>query len=67
MDPHLTAIERAFQAAKSGEAPSMDELRRLLKREGYQVEYLQGLMVRRQLVGLMKDAKAQRARGPAET
>ena len=67
MDPNLTAIERAFQAAKSGEAESMDDILRLLKKEGYQVQYVDGLSVRRQLRGLMKGAKSLRGRpGPLE-
>jgi len=67
MDPNLTAIERAFQAAKSGEAASMDDILRLLKREGYQVQYVAGLSIRRQLRGLMKGAKSLRGPGPSET
>jgi capsular polysaccharide biosynthesis protein len=66
MDPNLTAIERAFQAAKSGEAQSLEDILRLLKREGYQVQYVDGLSVRRQLRSLMREAKALRARGGAE-
>jgi hypothetical protein len=33
MVPNLTAIERAFQIAKSGAAESMDSIRRGLKRK----------------------------------
>jgi DNA-dependent RNA polymerase auxiliary subunit epsilon len=47
MDPNLTAIECAFEAA----AASMDDIRRLLKKEGYQAEYVEHLSVRRQLAG----------------
>ena len=67
MDPNLTAIERAFQIAKSGDSESMDSIRRVLKKEGYQVEYINGPSVRRQLMGIIRNAKARRGLGPAET
>jgi hypothetical protein len=57
MDQNRTAIERAFQAAETGEAESMADIRRLLKKEGYQLAYIEGASVRRQLVRLIKDAK----------
>ena len=60
MDPNLTAIERAFQAAKSGEAASMEDIRRLLKGEGYDVEFIRGPSIRRQLEGLMKETRQPR-------
>jgi len=64
MDPNLTAIERAFQAAKSGEAASMEDIRRLLKKDGYKVEYIEGPSLRRQLEGFMKGAKTRKPRPP---
>ena len=65
MDPNLTAIERAFQAAKSGEAASMEDVRRLLKREGYEVEFIRGApSLRRQLAGLMRGPKTREPRPP---
>jgi hypothetical protein len=67
MDHKLTAIERAFQIAKSGEADSMRDIRRLLKREGYRDAHIEGLSLSRQLRRLMRDAKASRAPNPAET
>jgi hypothetical protein len=65
MQPHVTSLERAFQVAKSGNAASMDDIRRLLKNEGYPVDCLDGPSLRRQLTTLMTDAKARAARNPA--
>ena len=49
MDHKLTAIERAFQIAKSGEVDSMPDIRRVLKRERYQDAHIEGLSLGRQL------------------
>jgi hypothetical protein len=64
MQPHVSSLERAFQIAKSGAAPSVADIIRSLKQEGYTVEALEGSSLRRQLVGLLKDAKARAARNP---
>ena len=60
MDHNLTALERAFQIAKSGDVTSVKEVRRMLRKEGYQVEHIAGLSLSRQLSALMKPAKAAR-------
>jgi hypothetical protein len=66
MQPNLTAIERAFQLAKSGGVESVEDIRRALAKEGYSVEYVQGRSVRHQLNGLIRDgitaAKPRRAK-----
>jgi hypothetical protein len=35
MDPKVSAIERAFQMAKSGEVSNIEDIKTKLKREGY--------------------------------
>ena len=42
VDPNKTAIERAFELAKSGRAGSVDEIRRSLTSEGYSTHHLTG-------------------------
>ena len=58
----LHTLERAFELAKAGECASIDDIRRRLKAEQYsQVDaHLAGSAVRRQLLELCKEAKAQR-------
>jgi len=36
MDPKVSALERAFQLARSGQTASIDDIRKRLKREGYE-------------------------------
>lgn len=57
MDPKVTALEPAFQLAKSGDVGGIPEIRKALKREGYSVDQLQGSSVKRQLAGLIKTAR----------
>jgi hypothetical protein len=35
MDPNLSALERAFQLARSGRVSNVEEIRKRLKQEGY--------------------------------
>jgi hypothetical protein len=53
--PAYSAIERAFQVAGSGECQSLEDIRALLKREGYSnaTEHTSFPVVRRQLKDLM--------------
>ena len=67
MDHKLTAIQRAFQIAMSGEVDSMRDIRRALKREGYQDAHIEGLSLDRQLRELMRAAKVPRLPGAPET
>ena len=64
MQPNVNAIERAFQIARSGDAASMRDIRKVLKKEGYQLEFVDGLAIRRQLVGLMREAIERASRNP---
>ena len=54
--PAYSAIERAFQVARSGECQTLDDIRALLKREGYSnaTEHTSFPVVRRQLNDLMQ-------------
>ena len=57
MEQDLTALERAFQLAKSGACTNIAELKRLLKTEGYGFQQIEGRVLAKQLVALMNAAK----------
>src|SRR5271170_8456643 len=63
MDQNLTALERAFRLAKSGRVKDLEEIRMLLRREGYDVSQLQGPRLRSQLRKLINGATAPDAPG----
>jgi hypothetical protein len=48
-----TALERAFQLAKSGSCASIDDIKRQLKAEGFSLEQLTGSALSKQLRDLM--------------
>ena len=48
-----TTLERAFDLAKSGKCGSVDDIRRVLISEGFQVSQLEGPLLRRQLRDLI--------------
>lgn len=56
----IGVIERAFELARSGRCPNLDDLRRRLQQEGYYgvEEHLRGTMLRRQLRALIQGAAA---------
>jgi hypothetical protein len=53
MDHNKTALERAFELARSGTVLSVGELRAKIKREGYSAEQIEGKALGRQLRGLI--------------
>ena len=53
MDQDVTALERAFQLAKSGNVATMEALKRQLKTEGYSVATVTGNVLSRQLRALI--------------
>ena len=55
MDDSITALERAFQLAKSGSCTSVPEIK--LIAEGYSVAQITGRVLSRQLKGLIKTAR----------
>ncbi len=57
MDHRMTALERAFQLAKSGQVSRVEEITNALYREGYSRDQIQGSVLRRQLSDLIKVAR----------
>jgi hypothetical protein len=57
MDQKLTAIERAFQIAKSGHAPTVEHIKQALAKEGYAQGQINGPSLSRQLRALIKAAR----------
>ena len=53
MDPKKTAIERAFELARSGEYQDLNDVERRIHKEGYSRDQLQGPSLRKQLRGLI--------------
>ena len=54
----MTALERAFQLAKSGRFSTVAEIVGALRRDRYDIRPIQGPTLRRQLMALMKKARA---------
>jgi hypothetical protein len=42
MDPKVSALERAFQLAGSGQVATIDEIKKRLKLEGYDHQFVNG-------------------------
>lgn len=57
MDHSVTALERAFQLAKSGKCNSLADLKKQLHAEGYSVAQITGRTLAKQLVVLIKTAR----------
>jgi hypothetical protein len=57
MDHRMTALERAFQLARSGKVSGLSEIVRTLKGEGYSAYQIEGPVLRRQLANLVKAAR----------
>ena len=57
MDKRMTALERAFQLARSGQVSRVEEITKALYREGYSRDQVQGSVLRRQLGDLIKVAR----------
>jgi hypothetical protein len=53
VDQNVTALERAFQLAKSGNVATVDALKNQLKTEGYSVATVTGKALTRQLRALI--------------
>jgi hypothetical protein len=49
MQPNTSAIERAFELAKSGQYVSVAEIKRRLLAEGYSAGHIEGRQLRDQL------------------
>jgi hypothetical protein len=59
MDPSKTALERAFDMARSGQFRTAGEIAQAVKREGYVDGQLEGPALRRQLAALIKSASTK--------
>lgn len=53
MKPHTTALERAFELARSGKFATVTEVKAAVSREGYVASQLQGPLLLRQLRAAM--------------
>jgi hypothetical protein len=59
MDHTVTALERAFQLAKSGDYKSVSDIKKRLSSEGYSVAQITGRVLSKQLDALIKAAAAR--------
>ena len=57
MDQKMTALERAFQLARSGSVAGLTEIVASLNREGYSANQIEGRLLKRQLADLIKAAR----------
>ena len=57
MDNSKTALQRAFELARSGKYAVVGELRTMLKQEGYAANQLDGPALGRQLREVMRKSK----------
>jgi hypothetical protein len=58
MDQNKTALERAFELARSGKYPTVDHIRRAVGAEGYLQAQIQGRELTRQLKALIDASQA---------
>jgi hypothetical protein len=54
MDHTVTALERAFALAKSGEYATVPDIRKRLAKEGYSVTQITGVALSKQLRALIR-------------
>jgi hypothetical protein len=59
MDRNPTAIERAFELAKSGACTSVDDIKRCLRLEGFAISQIVGSSLARQLRALIAEARGE--------
>jgi hypothetical protein len=59
MDQNVSAIERAFQLAKSGSCETVEIIKRQLRTEGYGITQITGSALLRQLRTLIKAARKE--------
>lgn len=58
MDKNKTALERAFELARSGRYPTVEHIRRAVSAEGYFQNQLEGRELSRQLRGIIAASAA---------
>ena len=59
MDQKMTALERAFQLARSGRVAGLTEIVTSLNREEYSSNQIEGRLLKRQLADLIKAARKE--------
>ncbi len=59
MNEHRTAMERAFELARSGACSSFKDIQRCLRMEGYAVNQIIGITLSRQLRILIAEARGE--------
>ncbi|MGN6488328.1 MAG: hypothetical protein ACTHLT_10990 [Devosia sp.] len=57
MDQNKTALERAFELARSGHYPTVEHIRRAISAEGYFQTQIQGRELTRQLKALIASSR----------
>ena len=57
MEANLSALERAFQLARSGQVTDVKDIKAQLKREGYDLGLITGSALIRQLQGVIEAAR----------
>jgi hypothetical protein len=62
MDTQKTSLERAFDLARSGKCIGLADLIRHLRSEGYVARQIEGPHLKKQLAGLIKEAKSAHRR-----
>ena len=65
MEPNKTAIERAFELARTGLYLGVSEIKERLRHEGYFTESVTGPALRTQLKILMEAARKTRWKAPS--
>jgi hypothetical protein len=58
MNDRPTALERAFQLARSGRPKSIDDIKRELAKEHYSSGQISGNAIKKQLLALIREAQA---------
>jgi hypothetical protein len=58
MELRMTALERAFQLARSGRVSTIADIVGSLKRAGYSTDQIEGPALKRQLANLIRVARA---------
>jgi hypothetical protein len=59
MDQKMTALERAFQLARSGRVAGLTDIISSLKRDGYSTNQIEGRVLKRKLADLIKAARKE--------
>jgi hypothetical protein len=64
MDQRMTALERAFQLARSGQVATIEEIVASLKHDGYDQRQIEGPVLKRQIKALIEAARSEAINTP---